>query len=754
MKKTILTGLLTATSIYATPIKSISYNGLEHLSHDIATSITGLEIGDDLNEENSNQAILNLYKQGYFKDIYIDENNGDVTINVVEKPTVAKIDIEGVVTNDKKVINQIIGIQTGQMYDEVALERAKERVKQFYDSRSFFDTVVDVDVIPFNKNSVQLKIVVNRGEKIIINKVQLVGAKKFNYSDIANYVENRQEETLGWLWGFNDGSVKIYELDNDTNRIRDRYLKYGYIDANVSAPFLDTSFDNYTTNLSYYINEGQVYKVKSISIDAPEFLELNTDKIMKQFKLKEGKTANILWLRDDLAQIENIVADKGYAYVKVEPNITKNKDFTADIKYTIIPNEKVYIRNIVISGNSKTAYNVIRRDLQITEGQLYNKTGISHTKDALKRTGYFEDVNIIEKRVNDQQIDLEVAIKEAQTGSITGSVGYGTGDGITLSGSVSNSNIFGTGYKSALSVNRSEKEFAGSISLINPRVLDSAYSLGGSLFANRYDFDDYKQQSYGFNITAGRNIGEYTNIYLTYELQRSKISGLDAFYRQAGYLNGLSYKSSITPGISYNSTDDYILPRRGLIASTSFEYAGIGGDLNFLKNTSIFNYYYGFQDDIDYDLIFRYKFRFNYIWNKDPSKLPINEKVFLGGIRSLRGFEYRSVTPRTPICRPTGDDGKVIDSCKNIDTGGKIAMTNSIELSFPLIQRVKMRGLAFIDYGMVGQTKLNEMSRLSAGIGIEWQTPIGPLQIFYSRPLNNKEGDKVERFQFNIGARF
>lgn len=756
MKKALLSSFITAIWLHAIEIQSVTFNGLLHLSDESATEISGLKIGGQFNDEIASKAIINLYKQGYFENIYIKENNGNIVVNLVEKPVIAKIDINGVVTNDQKSIEQIIDIKKGQMYDEFVLNNTKIRIRQFYEARGYFDTVVTTDIAPINenKNSLHITLTVNRGENITIENVNLIGADALDYSDIEPVVANKSREFMGWMWGLNDGKAKIYELPGDSGKIQDEYLRRGYLDASVSAPSLNAHFDNYKADLSYYINEGEIYKTGNISINAPDFLELDTDEIIDDFKLQKGDTLNSSWMNLDAQKLENLVANKGFAYAKVYPRTNKNSDYTADIIYEVIPEEKVYIRNVIISGNDRTSDRVIRRDLYLTEGNLYSKIDLVDSKNALKRSGYFEDVQIVEKRISKDQIDLEVVVKETATGSIVGGIGYGSSDGLLLNAGVSDSNIFGSGYKGSIMIDKSDDTLSGNINLTNPRVNDSAYSLGGGLFANDYSWDEYDEQNYGANIIGGRQIGRYINAYLAYQIERSQIEGLDEFYRDAGYQNGINIKSAITPSISFNNTDDYYVPRSGIIASTSLEYAGVGGDMEFIKNRTTFNIYQGLQDYIDMDLIFRYKSGFGYIFNDDSSKLPINEKLFLGGISSLRGYDSRSVTPKKKICNPKANNGGTIYGCEIIETGGKISFNNSFELSFPIINRLKMRGVIFYDYGMIGHSDINEIKRSSAGVGIEWITPIGPLQLFYAQALDDKPGDDTSSFEFTIGRRF
>ena len=750
MKKSVFLLLVGGLSVAcATQIKSIKFEGLRHLSPQVAQQISGLKVGDQIAGENTNAAISNLFAQGYFSDVYISEQGGDVTINVTEKPTIAKVEIKNVVTNDRDKINELIGLRPGQVYDEVAVKKAETRIKQYYEVKGFFDTVVEFYPKPINddKSVILLTIEVNRGENIIIDKVNLVGADKLDYGDIEPSVANKEREILGWMWGFNDGKVKTAELPNDANRIQEEYYKKGYLDAQVSEPLLNADMNNYTADLTYYISEGEQYTVSSVDIEYPaDKIKLDKEKVLDDFKLEKGDTMNSAWLRRDMEKLETLVADQGYAYVRVVPKTKQNKEErTVDITYEVIPEDKVYIRNVTISGNDKTEDKVIRREMYLTEGNLYSKTDYNDSLSSLKRTGYFDEVEIKENRVSNDKIDLEVVVKEAPTGSITGGIGYGSDDGLLLSGGISDRNVFGTGLHGAFSVEKSDDALSGRISLTNPRVFDSEYSLGGAIFANDYDWDDYDEKSYGFSITGGRKLGRYTDASLTYYFEKSEIKGLNQYYAAAGYQDGKNLKSSIIPAITFNNTDDYYLPRSGVIASTSLEYAGLGGDIEYTKARGSFNYYFGLRDYIDYDIIFRYKAAAGYIW-ETGKKIPINEKLFLGGMKNVRGYDSRSI-PKKQICLAA-------NNCRYIETGGMQSFNNSFELSFPVIDRLKMRLVTFFDYGMIGDNSWNEEERYSAGAGIEWMTPMGPLQLYFVKPLNKKPHDDTNSFEFSIGSRF
>ncbi|EDP7884662.1 outer membrane protein assembly factor BamA [Campylobacter coli] len=738
MKKIISICALVALS-NAAVIKEIKFNGLNHLSNASTLNLTGLKIGETINLDKINTAILNLYKQNYFENIAVEENNGILNIIVTEKPSIAKISITGIASNDRKQVESILGIKRGTLFDEASAKEASERIKAYYEAKSYFDTIVEYRKKTLeNTEGLELEFIVNRGENIVINNVNLSGAKEFSYSDIEPSIVNKEKEFMGWMWGRNDGKLKIFELSNDSARISDEYMKKGYLDVQVSSPYLKTYTDTYQANLTYFIKEGKPYKIESISIENPLFSEEENIQNVKNLRSTQGKLINIEDIRKDVKTIETQSADLGYAFVEVYPDIQKNDQTQeASVVFKVIPHDKVYIRNVIISGNSRTVDRVVRRELYITEGNLYNRTDLSESTNALRRTSYFDDVEIKEEKVDDTHIDLIVNVKEASTGAISGGIGYGSSDGLLLNASLSDTNIFGSGIKSSVSVDKSDDTLSGRISLINPRILDSQYSLGGTLYSNDYEWDNYSEKNYGFDITLGRQFARYYNVSLTYNLEQSDIYHLSPTLLRTGYELGKTIKSSITPAITFNNTDDYYLPRKGIIASTSLEYAGLGGDQEFLSSSSKFNFYQGLQDYIGYDLIYRYKASFYKVW--DEGYLPINQRIYLGGIRSLRGFESRTVSPKNEW----GDE-----------VGGTIAFANSVELSFPLIDRIKLRGSVFFDYGMIGNKNLDEIQRMSTGLGIEWITPIGPLQLVFAKPLNDKKGDDTNTFEFNLGTRF
>ena len=736
MKKFLVLLLMSVLSVVASTVKEIRFESLIHISSEVAKEMIKIKEGDELDIEKVDSSIKILFKQGYFKDIWVTEESGVLTFHFREKPVIAKVDITGFGSGKEDEVLEAINIHKGDIYDIKKIEAAKKQIIKYLEQDGFFDSIVEAKTEELNPGSLKLDLIVSKGENIIIKKINLCGAKKLDYDDFEPYIANKEKEFLGWLWGRNDGKLKVNELELDSFRIKDLYMKEGYLDATVSTPYLRAFYDGYFADLTYMISEGKVYRIRSIDIKLSEPV-IKVQKLKEDMRVRVGKIFNIDKLRDDLKSIEKKIADLGYAYVRVYPDIKKDKkNAKADIIINVIPGQKVYINEVRISGNTRTIDRVIRREMYLSAGDLYSYTDLKDSTNALRRTGYFDSVTITKKKVADNRIDLLVKVEEAHTGSIIGGIGYGSYDGLLLNASVSDKNVFGSGIEVGLDLDYSSKTTKGSLYFANPRVFDSIYSLSGSIFNKTYELYEYDEDKKGLNLTIGRKFGRFIRGSISYELQESELSNVSDTLDTELYRIGKTIKSSIAPSVSYNSTDDYFLPRSGILASASFEFAGLGGDEKFLKNHYSFSYFYGLEDIIDYDLILRYKAKLSLA--VDNGYLPVNEKFYMGGMKSVRGYKSGSLSPKN-------SSGDLV--------GGNRMFANSVEASIPLIKSAKMRMLFFLDYGMIGEDSF-DINRAGTGTGIEWISPLGPIQLIYAFPIGSEEDDQTSSFEFTLGRRF
>ncbi len=750
MKKILLSFSLALATLNAQTIQDIKFSGLVHISDAIAKEIIGLKIGDKINPSKVNQSIKKLYAQQYFSDVWVDEENGILEYHVTEKPIIAKVGLVGMGKDKAEEALNSAGIKKGDVYDENKIANVKKKLVKDLEKKGYFDSVVEIENEQLNEGSLSTNVVINQGENIYIKKIHLYGTKDFKYSDFEPYVANKEQQVAGWLLGRNDGKLKADQLKYDALRIKEFYLKNGYLDIKVDGPYLKTNFSNYTAELTYRINEGKQYKINSITLEFDDSI-VNKNDIKENLKLKETKVFNVEKLRKDVSKISRKFSDKGYAFAQTIPDVKQNREAgTVDITFRVKPNNKAYVNNITIAGNSRTLDRVIRRELYLSEGEEFKQGDLQDSTNALRRTGYFNNVNIQTKQVTEDKIDLLVNVNEASTGSIMGGISYGSYDGFGINAGISDRNFLGTGIEVGTDIDYSEKTLKGSLNFYNPRLFDSIYSIGGNIYRKDYDYINYQEETLGASLKLGRKIQRNLHVSLAYIYEETELSELsDALKDNNFYREGKFTKSAIIPSITYDNTDDYYLPRHGINIGLSSEIAGLGGDSDFIRNSINAKYYYGLEDLIDYDLIIRLKARASIINDRGDESvgaiqsitLPLNERLYLGGMGTVRGYKHGTLAPKN-------EEGDLL--------GAKKMASASLELSVPLIESVQLRLMGFYDYGMTGEDDFSDIHRSSVGAGLEWaKSPLGvPLQIFYAHALDEKEGDSTSKIEFNLGRRF
>lgn len=744
--RAIILSLTCATLLSANSIKSIEYKNVSKVSSQVLNETLNLKIGDTLDENKLNEAVIKFYNFGYFDDIQVLNEDGNIKLIFKEKPSVANVDIKGYKTRSEDIdaLRKEIRLNKGSMYSEKRVKVAKDKLLQILESEGYINSVVETDIENINDDSVKITFHVNKGDEIIIKKANYHGSNKLEQDDFDKVTANKEKEFASWWFGQNDGAVKIDQLKYDARRINELYFEKGYLDADVKEPFLDIDFASNQAKLDFFIHEGERYKTNDIII----YLDSNiadVNEIYPDLKLKKDKNFNIKKLRDDQEYIRTIVADKGYAFTEVRFDLKKNEnDHLVDVVFNVIPGKQVYINDVKIAGNTRTLDRVIRRDVYLAPGDLYNLTDIKDATKKLKRSRFFEDVQFEEKRVSEDKIDIVVKVTEAPTGTLMLGGGYGSYDKFMVNGSVSDANIFGSGLALSLSADLSKRSNRYELSLKNPAIRDSDYngeveihSTENEIRRSKYDED---LETKGFSVGIGKEIFRDTYLGARYALDfvKEKYNYQDESIPVNQRFTSQNYvNSSITPYINFDNTDDYYFPREGFRANTSFEYAGVGGDSKYIKPSASLRYFYSLEDLTDFDWIIRLKTQAKMLI--DRGQVNQGDSLYLGGPRTLRGYKSYAF--------PNNDTGIKSEPYKKM-------WANSAEISFPLIPSAKMRWGAFYDYGMIGQNSFSEISRSGTGLLLEWVSPMGPLQLIFAKPLNKKEGDDTSSFEFSFGASF
>jgi len=748
--------VLMTTLLSADVIKTIQYKGLVHISKPVALRMLPFEVGDDVDDKMIDQAVKKYFKQGYFNDIWVNFESGNLKFNFIEKEMISKVELKGWKDDDEEVMASVVQIKKGSLYDEKKLEAAKKRIVQAMSKDGKIDSVVEVETKHLENGSIKVTFIANEGEEIIIEKLNYIGVNDLDSDDFDDVIANKEHEFMGWFWGRNSGKMKLKDLEYDNLRIRDFYMQNGYLDSKIEKPFVRVNFDTYTADMSYQVEEGKPYTISKISVHQVKEVA-KEEELENVITLEKGELFNIKTFREDADKIKTLVADKSYAFVQVVPDLKKDVDkHTVEVVFKVMPGSKVKIRNVLLSGNNRTLDRIVRRELYLGPGDMYSLTDLKDSRTALGRLGFFDSNTIEEKRIDNSTMDLIVKLKEAPTGNIQLGGGYGSYGGLLVSIGVNDRNVWGSGINVGVKAEKSQTTKNFSFNISNPRLNDSDFSGNFSIFHSSYDYNDYTVLTDGVSIGTGHRFTRHITGYLGYGYSKNSYKFASNF-DPALYGNQLFFesydKSAITTSVKWDSTDDFYLPREGFELSQSFEQSGLGGKANFLKAKTNLGVYRGLEDYIGFDAIFRYKARFYDI--VDTGYVPLAEKFYMGGIGSVRGYESYSLSPM--IADKTGYDTYKGQKIRRI--GGTATFSNNVELSLPLIPKAKMRLVTFLDWGVITDSITanlvnNNISRAGYGTGIEWFSPVGPIQLMFARPLLKESGDKTSAFDFTMGQRF
>ena len=748
--KVVLFSLACAAALSADTIKSIEYKDVNKLSPEILNETLSMKVGEEFNRNKLNDALLKFYKYGYFDDISISNQNGNLKLIFKEKPSISSVDIKGYKSRpeDLDSVRTVMNLKKGAMYTEKRVKEAKEKLLSLLQSEGFINSVVETEIEKINEQSLKITFNVNKGDEIIINKANYYGSNNLDQDDFDHVTANKEIEFASWWFGQNDGEVKIDQLKYDARRINELYFEKGYLDAQVKEPFLDVDFASNQAKLDFFITEGEKYTTSGIKIYLDSSI-VDPETIYPELKLIVGNTFNIKKLRQDQEYIRTQVADKGYAFVDVKFDLIKDeKNQKVDVVYNVIPGKKVYINDVKISGNTKTLDRVIRRDVYLAPGDLYNLTDFKDSTNKLKRSRFFENVVIEEKRVSDEKLDIVVKVTEAATGSLMLGGGYGSYDKLMVNGSINEANMFGSGLGLGLSADLSARSSRFEVSLKNPAINDSDYNGEVEVHSTEAEINRDKYDSTidtkGFSVAIGKQLfrdfyagARYRLDFVSenYDYSSDFLATRDPskeIYQSQDYVS-----SSITPYINFDNTDDFYFPREGIKAGTSLEYAGVGGDSKYLKSSTYAKYFYSLEDLAELDWVLRLKTQMRIL--VDNGQINQGDSLYLGGAKTLRGYKSYAF--------PSNESGYKTEPYKHL-------WANSAEMSFPLIPSAKMRWGLFYDYGMIGQDSFTDVKRSGTGALLEWISPMGPLQLIFSKAIDAEATDDTSSFEFSLGSSF
>ncbi len=733
-------------------IKSIEiqYTGPETVSRERILAQMRTKVGTIYSDGVAEQDIRNLYDGGQLQNVRIfGQPQGDgvkVIVAVQTRPVMNEIEIQGASAISAKALRKKIKLKVNQPLDEDVLGQAKQDIIDVYRGKGYNDIEIDyrIDTDPARGTS-RAVFVINEGVKGAIARIEFEGNKSLSDRVLRKQMKTKAKTLIAFL--DKSGRLDEAQLMQDVDAVREFYQNKGFVDVEVQ-PVRKERRGNRTV-LVMPIVEGQKYSVGRVRVEGQKVT--SGEKVVQLLKVKEGDVYSPKAIRDDAKSIADAYGSGGYVDLVVSPQGIPSGPSRIDVTYTIEEGARSFVQRINIIGNTRTKDKVIRREVLIAPGDVYSTTRVETSKKRLDNLGYFSRVETYPEDTGvPGRKDLTVQVEEKRTGSLNFGAGFSTVDDILGFVELTQGNFdllnwpnftgAGQKFRARLQLGTSRKDIV--VSLTEPYFMDRRLSVGGQLFYSEANFlsSVYDQRNYGFSLNTRKALGRFMSTSLEYRLENIQIYNVSPGVSSLiGLEAGSRSKSTITTNLIYDTRDNPFLTRKGTRIILSPYVAGgfLGG------NTQIFGFALEASQyfHLPYDLILLLNGEIASVdtWG-DGDRVPIFDRLFLGGANNLRGFDYRDVGPKDINGEPLG---------------GKSLARGTVELTFPIIEKV--RGAIFYDVGFVEPKAFNAGGRAASdvGIGVRLDLPIGPLRLDYGFPIETGgNNDKSGKFNFNVGYQF
>ncbi|WP_373999369.1 outer membrane protein assembly factor BamA [Bdellovibrio bacteriovorus] len=752
-------------------IKNIEVTGNRKIEKDaILTKITS-KVGGEYSALSIREDVEALFKLGFFNDIEVDRqvSGKDVTLTykVLEKPSIVEITYEGNSEVKSEDIADATGIKPYQLLNMAKVKEAVEKIQKLYEDKGYFLAKIEAEVQNINKDeTVRLVFKIRENDKVKVKKITFLGNKNLGDSQLKSKMLTQEGGFFSGLSG--SGQYKQEMFERDVQILRFLYWNQGYVQAKVDRPQVTVTPDKKNIYITIRIEEGEQYDVGEVDF-AGDIL-FPKQELYEAIKIDDNGVFAYDVLQKDISELTAKYGDLGYAYANVIPRTAFNaKERKVNLIFEFDKGSKVYFGKINMIGNSKTRDKVIRRELKIHEGELYNETRRRQSLENIQRLGYFEEVNF-KTSIDPERtevMNVDIAVKERNTGQIQLGAGYGTSQGFTLQGSINQANFLGKGQNLGASLNLSNTGSYYSLSFTEPYFNDTLWSVGGDLYQSANSARaDYDEKHTGGAIRFGHPLAEFTRGYLRYKYddtqleekfdsEEQSLTDRDLFPLETA--SGVT--SSITATIDYDTRNDRQMPTKGMYASASYEYAGLGGDLKFTRMNTNFRYY----KNLFWDVVWRNNISYARIDSLEGQDVPFSELYLLGGPYSLRGYRsYRvgkmklsnKIKAKIIADNPGISDEEATKRAMRFYGGTQQAMYQT-ELQFPLVKDAGIMGAGFFDVGAADDILSEDNFFADVGFGIRWYSPIGVLRFEWGFPLNRDPlYHDATVFEFSIGPSF
>ncbi len=764
MKKKILPGLLaalfsaSALGFDAFVVKDIRVEGIQRTEAGTVFSYMPVKVGETMTDEKAAQAIKALFATGFFKDVRIEVEGNVLVVVLEERPAIARVEFVGVKEFDKEALKKglkEIGLAESRIFDRSMLERAEQELKRQYLSKGLYAVAVTTTVTPLERNRVGINFAVDEGTVAKIRQINIVGAQAFPEKDLLNLFALR---TPGWLtWYTKNDQYSKQKLSADLETLRSYYLDRGYVEFNIDSTQVSISPEKQDIYITINLTEGEKYQVSSVKL-AGELL-LPEDELRKLVAIHPGDVFSRERLTETTKQISEKLGNEGYAFANVNavPELDKEK---RQVGFTIFidPGRRVYVRRLNVAGNTRTRDEVIRREMRQMEGGWYDGEKINKSRTRVDKLGYFDEVNVETPAVvgATDQVDVNFTVKEKPTGNIMLGAGFSSSEKLVVSSSVSQNNIFGSGKHFSVNVNSGKLNKVYSMSFTDPYYTVDGISRGFDVYRRNTDptslsVGQYKTASAGGGVRYGFPIAEDNSIGVGLSVDRTRVTTFDnSPQRYIKFVQDFGASNTtllLNTNWARDERDSVIYTTRGSLHRAYGEVGLPGGSLHFYKANYQYQRYFPLSRDTT--VMFNGEFGFGNGYGGKP--LPFFRNFFAGGIGSVRGYKTASLGPHDVDASGLRTDDVL---------GGNRRLVGTVEFLTPLPGLGLDRSLrigAFVDAGQVwgsGEKLSVGDMRYSAGLSVAWSSPLGPLKFSIAQPLNKKDGDRSERFQFQMGTAF
>lgn len=752
-----LVPLLYITSVIAMEpfvVKDIRVEGIQRTEAGTVFSYLPVKVGDTLNDDQSAAAIRALFSTGFFTDVSLKAENGVLVVIVRERPSIASVEINGVKDIPKDQLRdnlKFVGLAEGRIFDKAALEKSENELKRLYVARGKYAVSIKTTVTELERNRVAVTFDVVEGEVSKIRQINIVGNQVFKEKELLDLMK-LTTPTL-WTWATSNDQYSKQKLAADLEVIRSFYLDGGYLEFSVDSTQVSITPDKKDIYITINLTEGAKYKVSDIKLMVPENI-LPHDEMRKLIEIKAGDVFSRNKLTESQKKVSDRLGDDGYAFANISavPELDKVKH---EVAFTFVadPGQRVYVRRINVSGNTKTQDEVIRREFRQMEGAWFATKKIQKSKQRVDRLDFFSEVNLETPPVQGtkDQVDLNVSVKEKPTGSFNVGAGISSSQGLVLTAGVTQSNLFGTGKVLSTQVNTSQSNQVYSVSYTNPYYTDDGVSRGFDLYQRNIDttstsISPYKSYTSGGGVRFGLPIAEDETMHYGLSVEQSTYELTTASPLQfQSYVNtfGATTNNLLgTVGWTRDSRDSAIYPTDGKVQRAFLEVALPVSDQRYYKLTYQHQRFFPVSREVTLLLNGEAGTAGGY----GDKPLPFFKNFYVGGIGSVRGYSPNSLGPRDINGAYLGGDQKAVANAELLFPMPGYGKEKSVRLS------------TFLDGGIVNNTTIDSGNasgpRYSAGIALTWISPVGPLKMSYAWPLNEQPGDSLQRFQFTLGQIF